>query len=124
MYVYSNTTGNQPTQKGVSVSRVIKPISLRDQEHEILLRSAKALQVSLKDYVESVLVVYMAMVKKGDDVQFMVPQKVNTAKPFAMSINIGKQVKEISCQKGVSQVNFIYSALMWHIAQMSGAMTS
>jgi hypothetical protein len=106
------------------VSRVIKPISLRDEDHQILLGSAKVLGMSLKDYVESVLVVYMAKVKTNKDVQFMVPQKVNGTKPFAISTHIGRQVKDISGKKGVSQVNFIYSAFMWHIAEMTGVLTS
>jgi hypothetical protein len=104
------------------VSRVIKPISIRDEEHEILLGSAKALGVSLKDYVESVLVVYIAKVKTDKGIQFMVPQKANAAKPFAMSTHIGKQVKDISETKGVSQVNFIYSAFMWHISEINGVL--
>jgi hypothetical protein len=98
------------------VSRVIKPINIRTQEHEVLLRSAKALRMPLKEYIECVLVVYMASVLEDKCVKFEVPQKTQTPKAFAISVNIARQVKEMSCMKGVSQVNFIYSAMMWHLA--------
>ena len=98
------------------MSRVIKPINIRTEEHEVLLSSAKALRMPLKDYIESVLVVYMAIVMDEKCVKFEVPQKIQTPKAFALSVNIARQVKEMSGRKGVSQVNFIYSAMMWHLA--------
>ncbi len=101
------------------MARVVKPISLTDEEHRMLLAAAKSVRLTVKEFVENVLVVFIAMVNGGTKVRFHVPQKVNSPKSYAISAEISEQVKIVSSANGVSQVNFIYSALTWHLANNS-----
>lgn len=102
------------------MSRVVKPISLKADEHQLLLEAAADVGITLKELVESIILLFMATVKRGDPVKFRVPQKVHAPKPYAISRDIVVQVKQISEQHGVSQVNFIYSAMMWHLSSKNG----
>jgi hypothetical protein len=96
---------------------------MNDEAHEILINSAKELNVSLRDYVDAVLIVYMAQVMAVGCTKFLVPQKVNPSKPYAISDKVGEKIKGLCVSFGVSQVNFIYSALHAHITAISGAAT-
>ncbi|OES24208.1 hypothetical protein BFV96_4308 [Alteromonas macleodii] len=66
----------------------------------------------------------MGVVLCDSPVKFQVPQKTHCMKTFAISEQVTDKVRTVCKQRGVSQVNFIYTALMWQIALSQGAQTA
>lgn len=106
------------------MSRVVKPINVSDEDHKILKETSDKIGVTLKDYVDSIIICFIATTQHTQDVTWLVAQRVNKAKPFAISENINELVKTKCDENGVSQINYIYSALLWHINRLRSEFAS
>lgn len=119
--MFFNTAINTVSKhKGNVVARVVKPISLTEGDHKELLKAAVDQDITLKQLVESIIRLFIVTVQRGDPINFRVPQKVHSPRSYAISESVVEQVRKVSNQFGVSQVNFIYSALKWHLSSKNG----
>lgn len=102
------------------MSRTIYPLRLNDDEHQSLSASAKASGKNLREFVESIVIVYMAQINNGEDLKFTITSSKVKKRTYAISNRVACQIKEGSKDIGVSQSLLIYNALMWHLCEIKG----